>query len=253
MSGGKGGKGQDTQVQQQTTEPPAYVLPHLQAGAGAAYDLFRQGPRYVPFSQQTNQAMNMQQNRALSGSPVVDSAQNLASDTLNGNYLNSNPYLDSTFDRAAGAVNRSLDETYARSGRDLDSNMGVRSDQLNNLATSIYGGNYQAERDRQMGAMSSAIPLGREDYYDISQLGDVGAAVEGQAGNIIDAPYSAVNRYISQAQGMPGQTTSTPMTRNRLGGALGGAATGAAVGTQIMPGWGTAIGAVGGGLMGYMQ
>jgi hypothetical protein len=37
------------------------------------------------------------------------------------------------------------------------------------------------------------------------------------------------------------------------GNVLGGAASGAATGTAIMPGWGTAIGAVAGGLMGAMQ
>lgn len=35
-------------------------------------------------------------------------------------------------------------------------------------------------------------------------------------------------------------------------GALSGAGSGATIGTSIMPGWGTAIGAVGGGLAGYM-
>lgn len=39
-------------------------------------------------------------------------------------------------------------------------------------------------------------------------------------------------------------------TEQGLKGAAGGALSGAALGTQIMPGWGTAIGAVGGGLIG---
>jgi hypothetical protein len=34
---------------------------------------------------------------------------------------------------------------------------------------------------------------------------------------------------------------------------LGGAASGAAMGSMIMPGWGTAIGAVGGGLLGMFH
>lgn len=40
------------------------------------------------------------------------------------------------------------------------------------------------------------------------------------------------------------------MPKADWGGAAGGAASGAAIGTSIMPGWGTAIGAVGGGLLG---
>lgn len=44
---------------------------------------------------------------------------------------------------------------------------------------------------------------------------------------------------------IPGTTTSTTSTSggSKFGGALAGAGTGAMIGTQIMPGWGTAIGA----------
>ena len=47
-------------------------------------------------------------------------------------------------------------------------------------------------------------------------------------------------------------TTNTAAKGNRTTGVLGGAASGAAMGSMIMPGWGTAIGAVLGGLMGAM-
>jgi len=222
----------DSTTQTTTTEPPTYLLPYLNQSASSAGALFNRGPNVVPFSPQSNMALNMQQDRALTGSPVIGSAQNLVGSTLSGDYLNSNPYLDATFDRAAGAVNRSLDETYARSGRDLDSNMAVRSDQLNNLATNIYGGNYQAERDRQMGAVGAAIPLGREDYFDIGQLGGVGQAVEGQAQNIVNAPFDALSRFNAGLSGVPmGQTSSStqPLYSNPMGGLLGGALSGASL------------------------
>lgn len=242
--GGLVDKGPENVTQTTSTEPPDYLLPYLRQAAGSASNLFQQGPMQffpgntvVPFSPQTNQALNLQQERAIGGSPVTSAAQDLTARTLSGDYLNSNPYLDATFDRAAGAVGRQLDTTLARSGRDLDANLGVRSSQLNDLATSIYGGNYQAERDRQTGAVGSAIPLAREDYFDISQLGGVGQAVEGQAQNIIsdqmnrfnfaqEAPYAALDRFISQLSGAPsGQTTTSnqPYFNNPLGGALGGA------------------------------
>lgn len=244
----------DNTTQTTSTEPPDYLLPFLRQSAGSASALFNSGPSVVPFSQQTNQALNLQQNRALGGSPLVSSAQGLTNSTLNGDFLNSNPYLDATFDRAAGAVNRSLDETYARSGRDLDSNMAVRADQLNNLATNIYGGNYQNERDRQMGALGAAVPLAREDYFDISQLGNVGAAVEGQAQNILDAPFMALERFNAGLSGAPmGQTssTTTPLYSNPAGGLLGGALTGAQLAPML--GMGGGMGAGLGGLLGLMS
>lgn len=55
--------------------------------------------------------------------------------------------------------------------------------------------------------------------------------------------------------GAQGITTSTQNAGRGSGltGALGGAASGAALGSSIMPGWGTAIGGIGGGLMGLFS
>lgn len=251
MGGKSGGKkGPDEVTQTTTSEPPEFVRPYLERALGAAQGVFEQGPQQyfpgqtvVPFSRQTNQALNLQQNRALSGSPVTGAAQDLVTSTLQGDFLNENPFIDATFDRAAGAVGRQLDQTLARSGRDLDANLGVRSDQLNNLANQIYGGNFQAERGRQMQALNSAIPLAREDYFDIANLRDVGGAVESQTGNIIQdrlsrfnfaqqAPGQAVNQFVSQISGVPqGQNTSSsqPVFQNPGGNLLGGALTGASL------------------------
>lgn len=243
-------KGPENVTQTTSTEPPDYLLPFLRQATGSAQALFQRGPQQyfsgntvTPFSPQTNMALNLQQGRALGGSPVTSAAQGLTTKTLNGDFLNANPYLDATFDRAAGAVGRQLDTTMARAGRDLDANMGVRADALNNLATDIYGRNYQSERDRQVGAVGSAIPLAREDYFDIAQLGGVGQAVEGQAGNIIsdrmnrfnfaqEAPYASLDRFISQLSGSPmGQNSSStsPVFTNTAGNLLGGALAGASL------------------------
>jgi len=51
-------------------------------------------------------------------------------------------------------------------------------------------------------------------------------------------------KYLGQLQGKG-------KSNNGLSGGLGGAAGGAATGTAILPGWGTAIGGLAGGLMGY--
>lgn len=293
--------GPDSVTQTTATNPPDYLLPFLKDSATMAQRLMGRGPMnyfpgntVVPFSPQTNQALNLQQNRALGGSPLVGSAQSFTQNLLGGNSPlnqnfsggplgldilsgftngNVNPYLDATFDRAAGAVNRGLDTTLARAGRDLDANLGVRSDALNNLATNIYGGAYESDRNRglnaatsmsnqifsggqndltrrlqaastlggqQLSALNNALPLAREDYFDIAQLGGVGSQVEQQAQNIIqdqmnrynfaqEAPYASLDRFISQISGMPmGQQTSStqPVFRNTAGGLLGGALTG---------------------------
>lgn len=331
-------KGPDEAAQTQITAPPAYLEPYLRQAANYGQQLFQSGPQQyypgntvVPFAPQTNQALNMQQNRAIGGSPLVDTAQgatqniaagntplaqllapqmgptgasalspltsqgtiggaggdNLAA-TASGDFLNANPYLDATFDRAAGAVNRSMDTVLSRSGRDLTGNLGARADQLNNLANDIYGGNFQQERNRQLqaagqlsgqgagalgqlagqqygagqgaldrqlsaagqigqqqlAAAGQAIPLAREDYFDIGQLGQVGSAVEQQAGNIQNdymnrfnfaqnAPYQGLSNFIGALSGAPyggSQSSTQPIYRNPLSSALGGAAAGSMFG-----------------------
>ena len=238
----------------------------------------------------------------MSGSPVVNAAQGFTENVLQGNSpLNqdftggptgsdvlspftaqNNPYLDATFNKAAGAVNRNLDTVLARSGRDLHGNLGARADAINDLATDIYGGAYETDRNRalsaasqmsgqiftggqsdldrrlqaasglgsqQLAAASQAIPLAREDYFDISQLGNVGATVEGMAQNIVDAPYLALERYNSGLSGVPlGQNSSStnPLYRNPAGGMLGGMAAGAGLGGMMAAPGATGLAAVGG-------
>lgn len=272
-----------TQTTTTTQGPPAYLQPFLEGAANAGTNLYNQGPQQfypgqsvVPFSSQTQQAMGMQQQRAMQGSPLIGQAQNFAQGMLQGNTPlagmaqgGANPYLDQTFNRAAGAVNRSMDTVLARSGRDLTGNLGARSDQLNNLATNIYGNAYESDANRRLQAASTlgsqqlqaagqSIPLAREDYFDIGQLGQVGQQVEGQAGRIQqdnmnrwnfanNAPWENLNRYMGVLSGAPygGTTTqSTPMHSNPLGGALGGAAT--AYGA-----FGNPYAALAGGVLGY--
>lgn len=92
--------------------------------------------------------------------------------TASGAMLNSNPYLDSTYDQAADRVTRdfrtstspAIDGRFAMTSggsgsgaaqiaRDsAERNLG---DTLSGLATSVYGGNYGQERDRQLGAAST--------------------------------------------------------------------------------------------------
>jgi len=92
-------------------------------------------------------------------------------DTANGGYLNSNPYLDQTFSKAADSVRRQY-QTSTAPGVDMEAaghgryGSGLhynRADQaqenlgtsLGNLATSIYGGNYANERQNQLSAANS--------------------------------------------------------------------------------------------------
>lgn len=285
-------------------EPPAFIQPYMQYGAQQSRALYETGgPQYypgntvVPFSGQTEQALGRTEQRALQGSPVNQAAQNYATNTLTsapssqfGTGQNpygsvNNPYLDATFNKAADSVQQRLGTQFAGSGRNVDASRAVNADELNNLATNIYGGAYEAERNRgqqsyeaernrmaqdieqqrarQFGVAGLAPSLANQDYVDLQALGGVGGQVEDLAGRLMEdqaarwdfsqnAPQTNLDNYIARITGgYPGgtATNTTPTYRNRTAGAAGGAMSGAQMGSYFGP-WGTAIGAVAGGLLG---
>lgn len=250
------------------TEPPSYQLPYLQEGLGYARGLFAEGgpEQYagntvVPFAPQTEKALAGIEQRATQGSPLTQAGQTYAQDTLSGKYLDQgNPYLDATFNKAAQATQASLEGQYAGTGRNVAASLPQRTDMLTGLATQIYGGAYDAERNRQQGVLPYVSPLAEADYRDLAALQGVGGQVEDLSGRYMEdaarrfdfeqnRPANTLDSYLQRISGNIGQTTSTPIYRNRGAGALGGAVTGAQMGSYFGP-WGTAIGAVGGGLFG---
>lgn len=224
-----------------STEPPSYQLPYLQHGVNQAQQLYNRGANVVPFAPQTEAAIQGTTQRALAGSPVTQAAQNYATNTLQGGFLGSNPWLDQTFNRAALQTQNQLASQFGSAGRGAAGSEGLRSQQLNDLATSIYGGDYQQERNRMQGLVGQAGALANQDYIDLAQLGGAGAQVEGLAQQYADAPGTALDQYLGRVSGNLGSVQTTKVPRNPLGGALGGALAGSYLGP-----WG----AIGGGLLG---
>lgn len=234
-------------------EPPKYQLPYLERGlseAGSIYNQERGGNNIAPISSQTQQSWDLATQRATNGSPNVQAAQDLNTKTLNGGFLGSNPYLDATFNRAALQTQNQLASEFAGAGRNVDASMGLRSQQLNDLATGIYGGAYDSERNRMQDAVGQAIPLANQDYVDLGQLGQVGAAREGYAQEQLDAPGLALDRYLGRVSGNMGQNTYASQARNRGAGAVGGGMLGYQLGSQYGGNWGGLAGAALGGYLG---
>jgi hypothetical protein len=173
-----------------TQEPPAFIQPYMQYGAQQSRGLYETGgPQYyggntvVPFSNQTEQALGLTEQRALQGSPVTDAAQTYAANTLGaapssqfGSAANpwatnanpyggaTNPYLDATFNKAADSVQNRLETQFAGSGRNVSASMPANADYLNDLATQIYGGAYENERGRQYGYDAAQLGIGSSGY-----------------------------------------------------------------------------------------
>lgn len=246
MSSGGGGSSTTT------TGPPKYLQPYINQGLQGTQQQYQGGGTpVVPLSNETETALQGTAARARAGSDITRGANSLATQTLNGGFLGSNPYLDQTFNRAALQTQNQLASQFAGAGRNIGASEGLRSQQLNDLATGIYGGAYDAERNRQQQVLGMSGQLANQDYADMGQLAQVGATREGFAQEQANAPGAALDQYLARVNGNMGSTTITPQNRNRGAGALGGAMLGSQLaGSMGYGGWGQAAGAGLGGLVG---
>jgi len=184
--------------------------------------------------------------RGAGGSPLINEAQNLTQGVLQGNMLSpdTNPYLEQTFNRAADLTRGRLDSEFAGSGRNLGASMPARSEELQTLASQIYGGNYGRERMLQNSAVGQALSLGANDFNDIN------AMLESQ-----NLPLDTlINRIqgLAPAAGGTAVSSSPVQSGSPLLGAIGGASSLGGLGAALGGGFGVPLALLGGlgGLLG---
>lgn len=244
MAGGGGGNS-TTRV-----DLPKWQRPYVEQGFEGAKNIYEQGGTQVaPFNDYQNRGFETV-SRLAGNNQLSGAASGLATNTLNGGFLNSNPYLDATFNRAALQTQNQLASEFAGSGRNVEASQGLRSQQLNDLATGIYGGNYAQERQNQMATLGMSPGLNQAQYTDANALFGVGGQMQQQNQAELDQPSASLDRYLQQVSGSYGNVTQQPMQGNRMGSALGGAMLGSQIGGQY-GGNGGMWGALMGGLGGY--
>ncbi len=268
MSGGKGG-GDTTTVQQ--ADPWTSQQPYLKYGFQQAQNLYNSGgPQYypgrtyTPFSSQTEQALGMAENRA-QGSRLEGNLTGYLGRSLNGQFLNANPYLDAMYGSAAQnmaeqfneAVVPGLNATFGGAGRTgsgahalaAGRAAGELGNSLSSLASNLYGGNYANERQLMQQAAGMVPTASGLDWNNIAQMGNVGRQVEGKAGEVLgdsmnrfnyyqQLPEQNLQRYIAAIQGNYGGMTQTDQegaSGGGLTGALGGALTGGSIAGMLAP------------------
>jgi hypothetical protein len=119
--------------------------------------------------------------------------------------------------------------------------MPARSEELQTLASNLYGQNYARERGLMANAASQALPLGQNDFADINAQIDA-----------LNLPLDTlINRIGALAPAAGGTAVSSQPIQGRspLGGALGGLSAGAGIASAITPA-GAAMGPLGWGAMG---
>lgn len=166
-----------------------------------AYD----GQRYADLNNMQTSGADAMYNRAMNGSSTVNAGEQNVADTLNGNYLNSNPYLDASFKAQSGAVTdaynsavNNTDSTMARAGafggsawqQAQQQNNDTLAKNLGNLSSNVYANNYAQERQNQMTAQNTAINYGNQDYTDAAQAVKAGQMYQDNAQQNLDYGYS---------------------------------------------------------------
>jgi hypothetical protein len=228
------------------TGPWAPQQPYLEDAFKSAKSLYGDNLKNSFFTAPTVAGINPTQNwgqqsmieQAHKGTPSLGAANTLNLDTLNGRYLDpeSNPWLKSTFDMGANDVTRAFQtatapqtaSNFSGGGRygsgsyrlAEEGNQRALGSTLDNLATQIYGGNYQQERNRQMNAIGNVPMLQQAKYFDpmaIQALGDQQQAqtqreYDDQRARFEygrDNPTRALNSYLAQITGNYGQSGIT--------------------------------------------
>ncbi|MBN9219539.1 MAG: hypothetical protein J0I79_16460 [Mesorhizobium sp.] len=282
-----GSKAQTPSTTTTTTTPWSGVQPYLTDSLQQAQNLYQSGAGYyptstvAPLSSQTQQALDLTQQRALNGSPLQSAAQGNATNTLNGAYLNSNPGLQGAIDAATQGLVRNyqtatlpgIQGSFSKSGRYGSGAMqGAVSDAQNNLAGQIGNisqnlayQNYGDERNRQVQTSALAPQLAGMDFSNLQALTGVGQTYDTQnQAQLTDLVNrynyqngGALDDYIARLNGTgatnfknsaSSSLNGTPAS-NGIAGGLGGALAGAQAGSFLGP-WGTLGGGVLGGLAG---
>lgn len=188
-------------------------------------------------SNQTQGALGAITNLGMGGTPYGQAGDSLLTNTLQGNYLNGNPYLDQMYDRAAQAVTRNFSEAtlpgigtqFSMAGRlgsgahqnAADWAMSNLGNSLSGLATNIYGGNYAQERQNQMGALGMVPGMTQNAFAGLNQALGAGQLYDAQnQAQLTDQvnrwnfnqqePWNRLQRYQAAVTGgNPGGGTTT--------------------------------------------
>lgn len=222
-----------------------------------------EGDTLAGLSDETQASQQMTSDIASQGSQGNNNLQNMYSQTMGGDFLAGGEGFDRAFQAASNRITPQVQSAFSRAGR---SGSGLAQTAQTQALGDSFAGLYNEERGRQTQMATMAPMINQMRYADANTLGQIGAQKEGYQQDLINQqierhnyeqnlPYQKLQQYMNIVQpglGLGGTQTSfsqTP-TRNKAVGAVGGAASGAMMGSQVLPGWGTAIGGVLGGLLG---
>jgi hypothetical protein len=198
------------------------IQPYLSYGLQEAQKLYQGGgpqyyggQTYVSPSQQTQTGLQALEQRASQGSPLTGAAQGQLQNTIQGGYLQGNPFFQGAFNPAAQAAESKFKESLgnigsaaSKAGRYGSGAMSTMqqgaSGQFAKTLADTAGGlayqNYEAERGRQQAATMAAPQMAQADYADIQNMLKAGQMREGYTGAQQQADIDKFNFQQTQPQ-----------------------------------------------------
>lgn len=209
MSGG-------TNTTQQTL--PDWLQPYLTQELGNAQQFqtaATTNPQSMvaPMNPMQQQGISAIQQTAQGVNPSASAANANAFET-SGALLNPsmNPYLQNTYQLAGQQVQNQLASEFAGSGSNVENSAPVQADQLNNLATQLYGGAYNTGLQQMTQASALAPSIQQGTYLPGQEEYQAGSLQQQQQQNVINAPYNALSWYSGllglNGSNMGGQSSS---------------------------------------------
>lgn len=193
MGGSGGGSGSS----KNQTGPPKWAVPAWKNTISKGEAAYNKPLEYFPnqtvagFTQPQQQAQAGVLNQANAGSALMGNTYQNLTDTMAGKYLDpsSNPWLQATFNSANEAVQPAFNSSAVSAGRYGSGAWGQGLGKVESeLANQIYGGNYQAERARQMQAAGMAGSVDEQARFgDLSKIAAVGEEQQSMEQALIDA------------------------------------------------------------------
>lgn len=253
--------GSKTSTTTQNTDPWGPSQPYLKDVMAKSKNLYNSRSALAPENPTLLQGYNNALDAAQFNPSTTANSQNLMNATINGDYMNNNPYLDATYNQMARKVGDSVNSNFSAAGRyGSGAHQGVLGETLGNLATNVYGDNYRTERQNQLAAGQFAPQLDSAYqgmlFNNANQIMNVGNQMQNYDQQQQLDPWNRLNMYSGIVNGYGGlganQATTTP-SGSKLGGILGGGISGAAAGATMgsvagIPGAiiGGGLGAIGG-------
>ena len=243
-----------------TNAPLPEALPfyadYLQRSQEVANQPYQQSPgTYTGPNPYLQQGWDLTANRALQGSPVMGAANDQLQKTINGGFLNANPYLDQSISNAQGDLTKAWNRV-AKPGWDTAmqrsgsyGNTGIAQangyaaeglqQNLGRVASDMRGNAYNQERGYMQQALAMAPQFAQQDYIDSNALLNVGNQAQGfqqAAQNQNQAWFDQAQQFPQQQLGLLGnalgmnkgsEQSSTQPDPSRTSQIVGGALTGA--------------------------